>query len=246
MMVLKSIDISLVSGRRPDLLSKTLSSFSTRIFRHFDVSNFYANIDPIFGDKADEQACIDIIIEHFPRASINIPQTPSFGKAVSTLWRQGSERPLLHLEDDWIVLEDVTPESITDAFSPGVGMVAFAHKRRSPNEPDFGTRLSKIKLLGITVRRRLFNGWGTSPCFIRGGLSSRFGILINPELDPEKQVLHEKNPKLCRLQSSFKYRKIWRQDSGPLIEDIGREWREQRNIEKRLRGAKAYWVEPQT
>ncbi len=41
------LDIALVSGRRPELLARTLASFGTDLFAGFAIDGVFANIDPV-------------------------------------------------------------------------------------------------------------------------------------------------------------------------------------------------------
>ena len=55
------IDVSLVAGRRPELLERTLSSFHQHVLEHFELADAYVNIDPFGGDLAAHDACREII-----------------------------------------------------------------------------------------------------------------------------------------------------------------------------------------
>lgn len=81
------MDITIVCGRRPDLLSRTLASFQDNMFRHFDIGTVHANIDPFCGTEAEGDACEALLRSHFPRVAIRRPETPSFGMAVKHLWQ---------------------------------------------------------------------------------------------------------------------------------------------------------------
>ena len=110
----RPLDVSIVSGARPDILDRTLSSFGSRMLKNFRLGRVVANIDMIFGSRTDCSACVDVILAHFPNADIRIPATPSFGEAVKSNWGRTSGDFVLHLEDDWIVAiasDGVLPEA---------------------------------------------------------------------------------------------------------------------------------------
>ncbi len=236
------IDVALVAGCRPDVLGRTLASFSERLFRHFSVRTLFANIDPIWGDASEGDECEALLRQTFERVAINRPAKPGFGQAVKTVWQQTGELPVFHLEDDWIALEDITPAMILPLMLKDVGMIAPAQRARKPQESEYAIRTQKVKFLGVTIKRKMFNGYGTSPRFIAAGLANRFGALLNPRLDPEKQILHGLNKPLVALQSPFRCRMLWGAEGGPLIEDIGRDWREARRIRKVLHHGEVSWV----
>lgn len=237
------IDVCLVAARRPNLLKSTLDSFGERLFHHFAVRSFIANVDPIWGGQAEADACVDVIRTRFPGADITQPSEPSFGQAVKTIWSKASDRLVFHLEDDWEALDDITPELLLPHLTPDVGMVLFAHKPRRPEDTDDDYQVSKRKFLGLTIGRRCVNGFGTSPRFIAAGLAPRYAELLDPKLDPCKQVWKEINMPLVRAQQPYKCRKLWRADSSPMIRDTGRDWRVDRKIEKVAKGAAFSWVQ---
>ena len=110
------IDICLVAGRRPELLERTLKSFKASMFDRFEIANFYANIDPIFGDTDNEAATIAVIRSLFPNARIHTPEQPGFCKAVKYLWQQAQSEILFHLEDDWLLDEQLDPTEVFRIF----------------------------------------------------------------------------------------------------------------------------------
>ena len=69
------IDITLVSGRRPQLLRQTLASFHSRLFENFQIGTMFANIDPFCGTKEDGDNCEALVREYFPDANITRPNS---------------------------------------------------------------------------------------------------------------------------------------------------------------------------
>lgn len=236
------IDVTLVAGCRPDLLAVTLDSFGNRVFRHFRVARFIANVDPIFGTAAGGDACARLIRSHFPDAEINRPLAPGFGQAVKSVWQKTGDRIVLHLEDDWRALDDITPDMIIPRMRPEVGMVTLAQKPRGPDEGDRVLRTRRTRVLGLALTKRTVNGYGTSPRFLTAGLAARYGALLLPDLDPEKQVVNDRNLALSAVQEKFSCLKVWRPDSGPLIEDLGRDWLRARDIHKTYSKSAVSWA----
>lgn len=235
------IDVTLVAGRRPHLLSQTLASFSDRLFRHFAVRRFIANIDPIWGVAADADRCEAAIRSHFPDADVTRPATPGFGRAVKSVWGRTSDLPVLHLEDDWIALHDITPGHVFPVLTPDVGQVALAQGPRRPSDADVVMRTEKTKLFGATLRRKAVNGYGTSPRFLAAGLARRYSDLLDPSLDPEKQILHGLNRRFSHVQKQLKCRMIWRDGSEPFICDTGRDWRAASGVAKTYKDGVVRW-----
>lgn len=231
-----AIDVTLVAGRRPDLLSRTLESFKSNLLDNFEISNVYANIDPIFGGESEHRRCRELIIGFFPNAWISEPDSPSFGKAVKTLWTQldGGDNLVLHLEDDWILREPILPCQVFPLFfNEAVAVSLFSRHHTLPVHENFYTARIKVKKFGIRMFSETINILGTSPGFVFNKFANVYGTLIDPDQDPEKQVLRKDvNPELYRLMRVHRTRLLFGTRGKELIEDIGREWREARNIVK--------------
>ena len=195
------------------------------------------------GRPGDEEICRQIILEHLPQAHIHVPGTPSFGAAVQYLWSKMSGNVCLHMEDDWLCLDDVEPDRIFPHFAdPQMGMVYLAHKQRTPDQTNPRKRLKKTKIWRITVRREFVNDWGTSPRFMSGEAARRYASVLDPEKDPEKQVYRQTNKALCQLQEQYKTFGVWGEGGAPLLQDIGREYREDHGFKKvDMPDGKVHW-----
>lgn len=237
------LDVTLVSGRRPDLLRRTLASFQDRIFANFSVANFYANIDPIFGDADDHAACRDAIRSLFPDAVITEPAEPSFGRAVKTLWAATRSKVVLHLEDDWVMNEQLRPEDVFPLLSGNVSALMLVAKLDGQGRAKlFNEKTRKVKFLGVTVRRKSVSTFGTSPRFLSGDFARGCAALMDPDLDPEKQMRKRFNPPLRAYTQGFRCRILQPKGQTELITDIGRAWRDTRNIEKSVAGGVSTWT----
>lgn len=237
------LQISLVAGHRPDLLERTLASFSQSLFCHFQVRFAVANIDPFMGTDSDGDRCAAIIRDHFPNAAIHRPLQPSFGAAVRHVWSQMPDGLFLHLEDDWVCEAPVLPTVVLPVFhAPDVAAAHLSFTPRRPGRGPVRTRWKRTRLGPITVWRHRVNGWGTSPRFMDGALARAFADAMNPDLDPEKQVYVQADPALCNLIEKYRTIQLWSPDGGPLIRDIGRQARSAVGIEKiNLRDGRVIW-----
>lgn len=236
------IDVTLVSGCRPDLLRRTMESFQERVFQNFKIANFRINIDPFGGDEADRERCRKIALQHFPDAKITEPSTPSYGQAVKTLWASVSSDFALHLEDDWIALEPITPEMVFALFHEGTASVKLNNKELHWDGRELRTRIEKIKFAGFTIWHRRVPSFGVSPGFFRGEFVRRYSTFIDPDLDPEKQQRTHINRPLTKFTSRFDCRVLPGQLRPEIIQDIGREWRQDRGMEKVVRRGRSVWM----
>lgn len=239
----ESVDITLVAGARPDLLSQTLSSFRARLFSNFEIRNVFANIDPIFGDNAARSACVRLISRQFPDAVIFTPDKPSFGAAVKRLWEATSDAHVLHLEDDWLINEELRSDQVFQCFDGETGMVVLSPDDRAKAGGDYLYITRRKRILGFEIYARKVNAYGTSPRFIRKGLCREYGALLRPYMDPEKQVYKNKNRALARAHTPWKCRTLFATEGQSLVTDIGRDWRADRAIEKVDKRGYAVWVQ---
>ena len=241
----KSIDISLVSGRRPGLLKQTLESFDSAVFRNFDISRVYANIDPFAGSESDHLICRELILQTFPQAVLSEPERPNLGQAVKTLWSQVQADYVLHLEDDWLALQPVTPEQVFPLFDEHrVRAVSFAIvgvEAKGREKPRYLLREARVKVLGIKLHRRIVPFFSTSPSFYDGQFARQCAKLMDPHLDPEKQFLPGRNPKLSDFCSPYLMRVLYGQEQCGIMKDIGRSWRSERGIKKLLIHGQSVW-----
>ena len=236
------LDVALVSGRRPDLLARTLDSFGRQVLSRFSVRKVFANVDPFGGDAAAGAECEGLIRAAFPNAHVRTPLTPSFGGAVKWLWMQAGDVPLLHMEDDWLVLAPIGPEDVLPLLEGDVACVTPFTAEHGRQRGPFHTRVKKRKIAGITWRRDRVANFGTSPRFLAGPFARRCGELVDPNLDPEKQMWPPHNPALVSYQQAFRARHLLGPGGGPLLRDLGREWRATAGLKKVLRDGRSEWI----
>jgi hypothetical protein len=236
------LDLSVVACRRPDLLGATLESFHRNLFSKTQVRNVFVNIDPAFGSEDDEATCIEIVRNYFSDASIRTPSSPSFGGAVKWLWSHATDQILFHLEDDWVCNYPFDIDEVEELFGRGYGSVVPLTKELGWND-DFPhlTRKRPVKFLGMKLYSVTTPFMGTSPKFIEPRLATRLSEVLMPDLDPEKQQRDEFNKPMVDLTRSNRCAVIHGPSKQPLIRDIGREWREARNIEKTVYRGKSSW-----
>lgn len=237
-----NFDLTFVSGARPDLMEKTLQSFSKFIFRNLIFENAYFNIDPIFGGEAEVKECAKIAKSFFSGSIIYTPSQPSFGAAVKRLWLSTANNHVLHLEDDWEIDYPVLESVVFQKLTGDVGMLQLAIESREKYGDDFLYITKRKRILGYEIYSKRVNAYGTSPRFFRKGLCLSFGALLKERLDPEKQVYKNKNARLSRAHMPWKCAILYGENGAPLIRDLGRDWRSARNISKVDKNGRASWV----
>lgn len=237
-----SIDVTLVAVRRPDLLTRTLASFSENLLRHFHVARVIANLDPVFGGPEEARACRAAIRSHFPAAEIHEPETGCFGGAVKRVWGATTGGLVFHMEDDWLLNVPVTPEDILPQFTGATRAVVLLSQEHGWNGRDaYNVRRKKKRFLGIPVGLYEVNVFSTSPQFLDGPFVRRCAELMQPELDPEKQMRAPHNPALRAFVAPYRSRLLPTPEKGMILTDIGRDWREGRGIRKVVADGVSTW-----
>lgn len=240
----KSFDLVLICGRRPALLERTLASFGQTVFQAFDFANVIANIDPFCGTASDGLLCADLIRTRFPEVRIFTPDTAGFGAAVIRGWQATQSDIVMHLEDDWLALEPITPADVEAELTGDVAGLTLMCATKNTRNQRFQTARRIIVNTDGTSRDVFVNAFSTSPGFMTGDFARRAATLMRPEFDPEKQFFRNVNPALETF--AFQYRcKFAFGKHGPfLIEDIGRPWQRENGIVKTYerRSGRSTWT----
>ncbi len=179
------IDVTLVAGRRPELLARTLCSFEEKIFRNFRISKVFVNLDPFLGCLADGVVCPKIVLEHFPDAEITEPDVASYAQAVKTLWSKIQAPLALHMEDDWVALDTIFPDCVFPFFFENrVRMLSLMAREKIWN--GRAKRATQRILVPFTPLRFRAPHFSVSPCFVERDFALVYAALLKPALDPEK------------------------------------------------------------
>ncbi len=223
-------DLTLVCGSRPELLAQTLSSFSEFIFSQLEIGNVFANIDLHGGDEGKRKVCRSLILQSFPNAEIQEPSKNSFGAAVKTLWSKPSSRNFLHLEDDWVALKPIRFDRINRLANSRIKQWNLV-KPRVEQSLFTSLRFRPVRVLPFFIpnlKRPLFS---TSPSIINTQFAHCVSQLLDPALNPEKQMFNGMNVPLENYLGHFRcmaLHKWWEEES---IVDIGRAWQSSKGIQ---------------
>jgi len=239
-------DLCVTASRRPDLLAITLESFSDRIFSHCKPDRVFVNLDPIFGSEENHLAVVSLVRDRFPAATIFEPETPCFGAAVKRLWSATEADYVFHMEDDWVANSDVTDEIFRPFEDPRIQQVSF-HRNQNwdfRKKGHFHEKKDYFRILGLKLPfYKATPQFTTSPSILRGEFARVAAALMDPGHDPEKQFYSSVNLELERFVKPFR-NYIYSQDGGPVIRDIGWEWRDTRGIQKVIKDGISTWEMP--
>ena len=222
------------------MLERCLASFSDKMFRHFNVNRALVNIDPIWGSEADQEAMKKLLHEHFENVEVFEPAKAHFTTAVKNLWLKTECEHVFHLEEDWIALEDITPEMVDAHIVGNVKSLSLMNeaKNNTKNKPYHYKRY-RPWYLPFKIDDKNKPHFGTSPSFWCGDFLRDCAKLMDINFDPEKQFYQDLN---MPLQEFVRHKRCKFIFGNPhLIQDIGREWQEQNKIEKRIENGVSIW-----
>lgn len=238
-----SLDLCIVSGRRPELLAVTLDSFSQRVFCRLVPERVFVNLDPIFGSEEDHAAVLSIVRERFPEATIFEPETPGFGAAVKRLWLATRADYVFHLEDDWVANSNVDEDVFAPFEDKSIQQVSF-HRNENwdfKKKGRFHEKRDYVRLMGIKLPfYTAMPQFTTSPSILKGDFARHAASLMDPSRDPEKQFYSSVNMELEKFAKPFR-NYVFSPAGTPVIRDIGIEWREARGIQKNIQNGTSTW-----
>jgi hypothetical protein len=234
-------DVTLIAGHREALLARTLESFTRDVFPNFPLRRLIANIDRFMGDDAEGDRCEALIRGYFPDALVFRPEVPDFASAVIRTWEATTAPRVLHLEDDWIALEPITPDRIEPLFEPDVGAVTFMAVNKHTRGLYHQTSRRVVKKGRQIVEDKLVNAFSTSPGVFDGDFLREAARRMKPGLDPEKQFYRQINPvleehalpKRCMFLRGSTHRE--------LVQDIGRQARVDVGLVKLYENGASVW-----
>lgn len=244
---MQSVDLVMICGRRPSLLSQTLASFGQNMFVHFAFTKVIANIDPFMGDEAAGDECEAMLRGAFAQIEIFRPQTPGFSAAVQRVWRATKSDYVFHLEDDWTAREPIPPARIFDLLEPpdvqAVSLVsANKYTRGLPHQT---TRRITRSPRGYKLKDELINAFSTAPSMFKGPFLRAAAELLLPQFDPELQFFKQLNPALEALALPNRCMFLHGEAQRNIIDDIGRDYRDKVGLVKKVADGQVIW-EPAT
>jgi len=170
-----------------------------------------------------------MILQQFPKAVIEQPSKNSFGNAVKLLWSRPTSQNFLHLEDDWVALKPINLSRIIRSSNSRIKQWNLV-KPRVEQSLLTSLRFRPINGIPIFIPNVRCPAFTTSPSIIDSQFARGVSELMNPELNPEKQMFNGMNIPLENYLKSFRciaLHKWWERES---ISDIGRDWQSSKGI----------------
>lgn len=234
------MDIVIVATRRHELLERFLHSFSNKVFKYYEIEKVYVNIDPIWGTEADQVETKNVLANYFENIELFEPQEAHFTRAVKTLWMSTKSDLVLHLEEDWIALDDITSDVIEQNLNfENTCLSLMSENKNNTKRFKYHYRRYRPWFLPFKIQDKNKPHFSTSPSFWDGKFLRKCASLMDPNFDPEKQFYMNLNHQLEEFVSSKKCKFLFGNPN--LVEDIGREWQQDNKIKKHIKDGVSYW-----
>jgi len=211
------MDITMTAVRRPEVIEKTLKSFTENLFVIPEDHRLIVNIDPI-GDEDDKHnnKTISILKKYFPNIVIFEPNSPSFPKAVIRIWKEVKSNLFFHLEDDWILKRPIFMNELTQPLKQNKDLACMRlYKENIPfsNNPKMfgcsynyhGTRsFTNTYFTPVPGSNNWKNQFGLNPVMIRKKFIDETLPLMVNDKNPEKQF-RENNPLMSNILNKWTF-----------------------------------------
>ena len=221
------IDISMTATLRPDILYRTLQSFSEKLFKDKHQYRLVINVDPAGSETVEVFEVLEVCREHFKEVFMNVPAKAHFGKAFVWCWETVETDLVFHLEEDWELLQEVDIDHMISLFKKYPDL---AHLRLNMFKSIKGVTKNWTHhhyhngdYYPVTDELRGTLGWCGHPGFTTLKFIKHVLPHLNPLHNPEKQIKWRNKP-LHEIIYQYIYGVYSPVNSGPVIRDIGRQW----------------------
>lgn len=215
------IDITMTATQRPNILDKTLESFSKNIFNERDRYRLIINIDPI-GEDCSGLEIINICLNYFDTV-FHFTEVPFFTRAVMYCWDEADTDYIFHLEDDWELLKKINIDEMIKILESDKKMASLRLNKEKTMFSEYGKRngyvpFSKLSLNPTLIKKE----------FIKGVLP-----LMEENLNPEKQ-LRVSDSERGKFISKWTHGIYVKESFDEVVRDLGRPWMENTRFCKKI------------
>jgi len=205
------MDITMTAVKRPEIIEKTLKSFTENLFTNPEDHRLIVNIDPV-GDDVSFNEITDMIKNYFPNHIAYMPDEPSFPKAVIKVWSEVESEYFFHLEDDWILKRPIFMTDLKKPLKVFNNMACIRlYKENIPmtNSPTmFGCNYNYNREFNLFKPVPGSNNWlnqfGLNPVMIKKKFIDEALPLMVNDKNPEKQF-RENNPLMKNILNKWTF-----------------------------------------
>lgn len=233
---MNNIDLTTTATLRPELLDFTFDSFTRGLFKeNKNHIRLIINIDWT-GEEDDYLAkekffhVLGVIDKYkFREILVRVSRQPSLPRAFMWCMRQIESQFFFNLEEDWLLVEDISIESMLYQFRK---YPKLAHLRLSAFKSEEETCKNWNKFTRwngnfFEVAREDVGaiGWAGHPSMNRSSFMKECLAVMTSSFNPEKQIKSRRfSHPMNDILAKYDFGVFTKQNSSRQIVDIGREW----------------------
>lgn len=236
------IIVTMTATLRPEIMYVTLDSFFENLFQDWPVS-LICNIDPVGGQKYLEDEVANVCRKYFKKNLIMFSTKAHFGRAFYKCWRMigASDSLVFHLEDDWKLLRSVDLGAMVELLNQRFDILRLPQNDAGEAYKDWNLTYPFIQdCFEVPYNLRTTIGFCGHPSLLRASFVREAMHFLDPEKNPEKQLKGIDRARIKWLMHK-RLGVFSKPGDKKAIEDIGRKWRQEKNIGKE--GSAAFFTE---
>jgi len=187
--MIQRVDITMTAVIRPKMLASSLKTIIQRVVKKQTGFRLIINVDPVGEDK-DPMLVVETAKKFFSEVIYNIPNKPSFPKAVKWIWSQVEAPFAFHWEDDTKISRDIDVNDMISILNkyPKLSSLRL-YKARTPKAKNFHTFNCRwiYKPEGFYMANDWKRQFGLNPILIKKAFIDGAVKRMIDDVNPEKQ-----------------------------------------------------------
>lgn len=241
------IDITMTAVLRPSMLNESLSTIVKNVVDDQDRFKLIINVDPI-GEDVDPMDVVRVAQSHFKTVIYNIPEEPSFPKAVKWVWMNSDAPYVFHWEDDISIYRPINIKHMIEIHKKFPDVAALRlFSQPTPNSeamPVFGSVWKYNSEYGFYTADGWKSQFGLNPNLIKRAFIDEAIHVLRDDVNPEK-VFRTTYSWSIPLISKWKYALYTNPGEDTLISPVGSKghiWKKQLGLSKPAAGQFLTWA----
>jgi len=229
------IDITMTAVIRPAILSETLQTIKKHVCKgQTDRFRLIINIDPV-GANLDPMKVVKTAYKNFDNVIYNIPDEPSFPKAVKWIWSQATAPYIFHWEDDVNILHPIDIDDMIGILKRHKDISSLRlYKAPTPNRKRINTFSCKwiYNNEGFYLASDWRRQFGLNPILIKREFVKEAVKKMVDHTNPEKQF-RESQKYMRALIKKWKYALYTKPGSPRMVDGRkGQKWKNKMKLDK--------------
>lgn len=241
---MEKIDIAMTAVIRPKILNGTLLTIIKNVVDDIDRFRLIINIDPV-GDDVDPMKVIDVAKNYFKEVVWNIPESPSFPKAVKWVWSKVETPYFFHWEDDINILRRIDVNDMIKILKKYDKLSSLRlYRDHTPNKKVFHTFSCKWRYNedGFYLASDWKKQFGLNPILIKKDFIDQALPRMKNDYNPEKQFRYSQDY-MRTVIKEWHYGLYTRPGDLRMVDGRkGKKWKQKYGLDKPEGQSFTYWI----